>query len=126
MECTVRMRRHIIELSWSLFLGINQASDGTLALCRRSMNAALLKALRWWQGASRMADLLRPTGTEIIRQLEAGKLPQMVDWFDPFVLGTVAVRTLISSTIGEYADQRPMQEAADAQRDMGVLTRRHD
>ena len=73
-----------------------------------------------------MADLLRPTGKEIIRQLEAGKLPQMVDWFDPFVLGMVAVRTLISSTIGEYADQRPMQEAADGQRDMGILTQRHD
>src|SRR5207247_8054936 len=28
--------------------------------------------------------------------------------------------------IGEYADQRPMQEAADSQRDMGVLTQRHD
>jgi hypothetical protein len=73
-----------------------------------------------------MADLLRPTGKEIIRQLEAGKLPQMVDWFDPVVLGMVAIRTLISSTIGEYADQRPMQEAADGQRDMGRLTRRHD
>src|SRR5262249_49363274 len=38
----------------------------------------------------------------------------------------VAVRTLISSTIGEYADQRPMQEAADGQRDMKRLSRRHD
>jgi transposase-like protein len=37
-----------------------------------------------------------------------------------------AVRTLISSTIGEYADQRPMQEAADGQRDMSRLARRHD
>jgi Calcineurin-like phosphoesterase len=73
-----------------------------------------------------MADLLRPTGEEIVRQLEAGKLPQMVDWFDPFVLGMVAIRTLISSTIGEYADQRPMQEAADGDRDMGVVVRRHD
>src|SRR5262249_35622805 len=69
------------------------------------------KRCRPW-GASTMADLLRPTGEDIIRQLEAGKLPQMVDWFDPFVLGMVAIRTLISSTIGEYADQRPMQEAA--------------
>jgi hypothetical protein len=77
------------------------------------------------QGASRMADLLRPTEKEIIRQLEAGKLPKMVDWFDPFVLGMFVIRTLISSTIGENADQRPMQEAADGQRDMGVLTRRH-
>ena len=73
-----------------------------------------------------MSDLSRPTGKEIIKRLEAGKLPRMVDWFDPFILGMVAVRTLISSTIGEYADQRPMQEAADGQRDMNRLTRRHD
>jgi len=73
-----------------------------------------------------MADLLSPKGEDIIRELEAGKLPQMVDWFDPFVLGMVAVRTLISSTIGEYADQRPMQEAADGDRDMSVVIRRHD
>jgi hypothetical protein len=68
----------------------------------------------------------RPAGKDIIDRLQAGKLPKMVDWFDPFVLGLVAVRTLISSTIGEYADQRPMQEAADGQRDMKKLTRRHD
>jgi hypothetical protein len=65
-------------------------------------------------------------GKEIITRLEAGKLPQMVDWFNPVVLGMVAVRTLISSTIGEYADQRPMQEAADGQRDMNRLAYRHD
>ena len=69
-----------------------------------------------------MSDPLRPTGKEIIKRLEAGKLPQMVDWFDPTVLGMVAVRTLISHTIGEYADQRPMQEAADGQRDMTRLS----
>src|SRR5690349_22292106 len=79
-----------------------------------------------WEEASQMPDSLRPTGEEIIDLLKAGKLPQMVDWFDPLVLGQVAVRTLISSTIGEYADQRPMQEAADGQRDMTRLTRRHD
>ena len=73
-----------------------------------------------------MSDPLRPTGKEIIKRLEAGKLPQMVDWFDPTVLGMVAVRTLISHTIGEYADQRPMQEAADGQRDMTRLSQRHD
>ena len=73
-----------------------------------------------------MSDLSRPTGKEIIKRLEAGKLPEMVNWFDPFILGMVAVRTLISSTIGQYADQRPMQEAADGQRDMNRLTRRHD
>ena len=69
---------------------------------------------------------LNARGKEIIKQLEAGKLPQMVDWFDPIVLVMVALRTLVSSTIGEYADQRPMQEAADGQRDMKRLVQRHD
>jgi hypothetical protein len=73
-----------------------------------------------------MSEAPRPSGEKVIEWLEAGELPQMVDWFDPLVLGQVAVRTLISSTIGEYADQRPMQEAADGQRDMTRLTRRHD
>ncbi len=73
-----------------------------------------------------MSATHRPSSDEIIKRLKAGKLPQMVDWFDPLVLGMVAVRTLISSTIGEYADQRPMQEAADGQRDMSRLARRHD
>lgn len=64
-------------------------------------------------------------GEDLNRQLRSGKLPQMVDWFDPLVLGMVAVRTLISTTIGEYADQRPMQEVVDG--DKGpLLTRRHD
>src|SRR5215813_5667358 len=73
-----------------------------------------------------MPDPSRPTGQEIINLLKAGKLPKMVDWFDPLILVMVALRTLISSTIGEYADQRPMQEAADGQRDMKRLSRRHD
>src|SRR6516165_6517711 len=73
-----------------------------------------------------MPDLMRPKGQEIIKLLEAGKLPRMVDWFDALILVMVAIRTLISSTIGEYADQRPMQEAADGQRDMDRLSRRHD
>jgi calcineurin-like phosphoesterase family protein len=73
-----------------------------------------------------MSPSLEERGKEIIKQLEAGKLPQMVDWFDPFVLVMVALRTLVSSTIGEYADQRPMQEAADGQRDMKRLVQRHD
>ena len=68
----------------------------------------------------------RPSPEEIIARLEAGQLPQMVDWFDPMVLGMVGVRTMVSSTIGEYADQRPMQEAADGQRDMDRLRRRSD
>jgi len=66
------------------------------------------------------------SGQRIIEQLRAGKLPQMVDWFNPIVLSMVAVRTLISSTVGEYADQRPMQEAADGERKAAILARRHD
>src|SRR5215470_16758742 len=77
-------------------------------------------------GGLLMSATSRPSGKQIIERLEARKLPQMVDWFDPLVLGMVAIRTLISSTIGEYADQRPMQEAADGQRDMSRLARRHD
>ena len=50
---------------------------------------------------------------DVARRLHRGKLPQMVDWFDPLVLGLVGVRTLISTTIGEYADQRPMQQVMD-------------
>jgi Calcineurin-like phosphoesterase len=64
-------------------------------------------------------------GQDLQHKLRRGKLPQMVDWFDPLVLGMVGVRTLISTTIGEYADQRPMQEVVDG--DKGdLLMRRHD
>jgi hypothetical protein len=73
-----------------------------------------------------MADLDKPTGDEIIGRLQKGKLPQMVDWIDPAVLGMVAVRTLISTTIGSYADQRPMQEAMDGERNLERLALRHD
>src|SRR5262245_19418052 len=72
-----------------------------------------------------MADEAFPTGEELEKKLHKGKLPQMVDWFDPLVLSMVAMRSLISTTIGEYADQRPMQQAMDG--DKGeLLTRRHD
>jgi Calcineurin-like phosphoesterase len=60
-----------------------------------------------------------------IIELRKGRLPQMVDWFDPSVLGTVAVRNLISATIGDYADQRPMQAATDEVGD-AALASRHD
>ena len=64
-------------------------------------------------------------GQDLQHKLRRGKLPQMVDWFDPLVLGMVGVRTLISTTIGEYADQRPMQEVVDG--DKGdLLMMRHD
>src|SRR5262245_13460860 len=63
---------------------------------------------------------------DLARKLRKGKLPQMVDWFDPLVLSMVGVRTLISTTIGEYADQRPMQEAADGEPVGERLVTRHD
>ena len=65
------------------------------------------------------------SGKALNRRLRKGKLPQMVDWFDPLVLGMVAIRSLISTTIGEYADQRPMQEVVDGDKG-SLLTRRHD
>jgi len=83
-----------------------------------------------------MADDALPTGEnlamddreadDLARKLRKGKLPQMVDWFDPLVLGSVGIRTLISTTIGEYADQRPMQEAADGEPVGKRLVTRHD
>src|SRR5215467_10479950 len=72
-----------------------------------------------------MADEAFPTGEDLEKKLHKGKLPQMVDWFDPLVLGKVAIRSLVSTTIGEYADQRPMQQAIDGERGE-LLTRRHD
>jgi hypothetical protein len=63
---------------------------------------------------------------DLVKRLRKGKLPQMVDWFDPLVLGVVAVRTLISTTIGDYADQRPMQAAADGEENDKKLVTRHD
>ena len=54
------------------------------------------------------------------------KLPKMVDWFDPLLLGAVAVRTMISTTIGQYADQRPIQAAMDREDDPSKLALRHD
>jgi Calcineurin-like phosphoesterase len=72
-----------------------------------------------------MAERIASEAKDLERRLHRGELPQMVDWFDPLVLGMVAVRTLISTTIGAYADQRPMQQVMDG--DVGeALTRRHD
>jgi hypothetical protein len=52
-------------------------------------------------------------GEKIIERLRRGDLPQMVDWFDPGLLAKVGVRTVISSTLGSYTDQRLMQAATD-------------
>ena len=75
--------------------------------------------------------IVRPSPEEIevseqkIEALRARKLPLMVNWWDASVLALVGVRTLISGTIGNYADQRPMQAAADSALE-DDLTRRHD
>ncbi len=37
----------------------------------------------------------------------------MVDWFDPGLLAKVGVRTIISSTLGSYTDQRLIQASTD-------------
>ena len=54
------------------------------------------------------------------------RLPRMVDWFDPVLLGLVGIRTLISTTIGQYADQRPIQAAMDREDNRTTLALRHD
>ena len=65
------------------------------------------------------ATIVPPTGDEIeasrkkITDLRKGRLPRMVNWWDIRVLSQVGLRTLISSTIGSYADQRPIQAASD-------------
>jgi hypothetical protein len=64
-------------------------------------------------------------GRSIITRLQDGKLPQMVDWFDPGLLAKVGVRSVISSTLGSYTDQRLIQAATD---DVGAdeLKNRYD
>lgn len=49
----------------------------------------------------------------ILQMLRRRQLPQMVDWFDPGLLVRIAIRDMISGTIGQYADQRLMQAASD-------------
>ena len=61
-----------------------------------------------------------------IADLRNGRLPQMVDWIDPLVLGMVFIRDIISTTIGQYADQRPVQAAMDQEADKKALALRHD
>lgn len=47
-------------------------------------------------------------GRQINDKLRDKQLPQMVDWYSPTLLAGVAVRELISGTMGQYADQRQM------------------
>jgi Calcineurin-like phosphoesterase len=63
---------------------------------------------------------------EMIAALRKRKLPQMVDWIQLVTLGMVGVRTVLSKTIGQYADQRPMQAAMDPPVDKTSLALRHD
>jgi hypothetical protein len=58
-------------------------------------------------------DTQAALGKSIIARLRRGELPQMVDWFDPGLLAKVAVRSIISATLGQYTDQRLMQAATD-------------
>lgn len=67
----------------------------------------------------------RAQAEAVVRSLRKGRMPQMVDWIDPVLLAMVGVRTLISSTIGQYADQRPLQAAMD-ECSAEDLVRRHD
>lgn len=62
---------------------------------------------------------------QMIRSLRKRELPQMVNWWDASILAMVGVRNMISATIGSYADQRPMQAAADNGPE-AELTSRHD
>ncbi len=48
-----------------------------------------------------------------LRQLRMGRLPKMVSWDDPRLLGRIGVRTIVSSVFGQYADQRLMQAVTD-------------
>ncbi|MEQ1653766.1 MAG: hypothetical protein ABL897_14880 [Hyphomicrobium sp.] len=58
-------------------------------------------------------ELASEQGQQIIERLRAGKLPQMVDWFDPGLLVKVGIRSIISATLGSYTDQRLIQAATD-------------
>lgn len=58
-------------------------------------------------------DTQAALGRSIITRLHRGELPQMVDWFDPTLLAKIAVRSIISATLGQYTDQRLMQAATD-------------
>jgi hypothetical protein len=58
-----------------------------------------------------------------LTQLLAGKLPEMVRWYDPRLLFRVGVRTLVSSVFGQYADQRLVQAATDPGNDAQIKAR---
>jgi hypothetical protein len=63
--------------------------------------------------------------TDTLARLHAGKLPQMVRWYDPRLLIRVGIRTMVSSVFGQYADQRLIQAATDAS-DFDKVKSRYD
>jgi phosphatidylserine/phosphatidylglycerophosphate/cardiolipin synthase-like enzyme len=63
---------------------------------------------------------------QVLAKLEQGRLPGMVDWFDPRLLAKIGVRDAISGTIGQYADQRLMQAASDQVASEAELAARYD
>ena len=65
-------------------------------------------------------------GHEINQRLRRGRLPRMVDWYDPGLLARIGVRTIISSTMGQYADQRLLQAASDRVSSDDELAHRYD
>jgi hypothetical protein len=60
-----------------------------------------------------------------LQQLYDGELPKMVRWYDPRLLVRIGIRTMVSSVFGQYADQRLIQAATDAD-DKATLVARYD
>jgi hypothetical protein len=58
-----------------------------------------------------------------LRQLRLGRLPKMVSWYDPRLLARIGVRTIVSSMLGQYADQRLMQAVTDPAEDNDLIAR---
>ena len=65
----------------------------------------------------------RELSTAILSHLRSGKLPQMVDWLDPVMLAQIGMRTIVSGTLGQYADQRLMQAATDKADEAALIAR---
>lgn len=57
------------------------------------------------------------------RLLRRGALPEMVRWYAPVLLAQVGVRTVISATFGQYADQRLLQAVTDSASEAGLRVR---
>jgi hypothetical protein len=65
----------------------------------------------------------KPLGQQIVERLRKGQLPRMVDWFDPLLLAQIGMRTVVSSTLGSYADQRITQATTDRVTDQQLRER---